>query len=72
MQPAMPFTAMPSMVTPSVVMARPNQLGYVGAPLNVQDTQFQGLCMPNPGWQLSPRELILQDQLLCERQQFEA
>ena len=69
---AIHVTARPSMVTPSVMMARSNQLGFVSAPLNVQGTQFQGSYMPNSGWQLSPREQMLQDQLQCERQQFDA
>ena len=67
--PAMQFTGMPSTVTPSIMMARPNQLGLVGAPsLNVQGTQFQSSYMPNPGWQLSPSEQMLQHQLQRERQ----
>ena len=69
---AMQFTAMPSMVTPSIMTTRPNQLGFVSAPLNVQGTRFPGSSLPNPGWQLSPREQMLQDQLHHECQQFEA
>ena len=58
--PAMQFTAILSKNIPSIVTARPNQLGFFGAPsLNVQGTQFQGSYMPNPGWQLSPREQML-------------
>ena len=54
---AMPYTAM--QVTPSIMKARPNQLGLFGAPsLIVQGTQFQGSYMPNPGWHLSPREHV--------------
>ena len=59
--PAMQFTAMPSMVTPFIMAARPNQLGFVSALLNVQGNQFQGSYMPNPGWQFSPREQMLPD-----------
>ena len=35
-------TAMPSMVSPSAMTARPNQLGLMSAPLNIQGTQLQG------------------------------
>ena len=50
--------------------ARLNQLGFVSAPLNIQGTQFQGSYMPNPGWQVSSREQLLQDQL--QGQEFQA
>ena len=69
---AMQMTAMPSMVPPSTMMARSNQLGFVSAPLDFQGTQFQGSYMPNPGWQPSGREQLLQDQLQRERQEFQA
>ena len=40
---AMQFTAMLSVVSSSVMMARPNQLGFISVPLNIQGTQFTGL-----------------------------
>ena len=54
--PAMQSTAMPSMVSHSAMMARPNQLGLMSAPLNIQGTQLQGAYMPNPNWQYPTRE----------------
>ena len=43
---AMQSTAMLSMVPPSAMTARPNQLGLISAPLNIQGTQLQGaLCL---------------------------
>ena len=48
---AMQFKAMPSTVTPSIMMAGPNQLGLFGAPsLNVQGTQLARiLCLTQVG-----------------------
>ena len=56
----------------SVMMVKPNQLGFMSALLNIQGTQFQGSYMPNPGWQLSSKEQLLQDQLQREHQEFQA
>ena len=39
------------MASPSVMTVKPNQLGFMSAPLNIQGTPFQGSYMPNPGWQ---------------------
>ena len=73
MQPlAMQMTAMPSMESPSVRTAKPNQLGFMSAPLNIQGTQFQGSYMTNLSWQVSSREQLLQDQLQRKRQEFQA
>ena len=45
-----------------IMSVRPSQMGYfAGAPY-----------MANPSWEASQREQILQNQLLQERQQFEA
>ena len=74
MQPtAMQPTAMPLLGTPSIMSVRPNQMGYLtGAPstFNAQGTRFP--YMSNPSWEFSQREQMLQNQLLQERQQFEA
>ena len=74
MQPAaMQPTAMPLLGTPSIMSVRPNQMGYLtGASFtfNAQGTQFP--YMPNPSWEFSQRLQMLQNQLLLERQQFEA
>ena len=74
MQPtAMQPTAMPLLGTPSIMSVRPNQIYYLTGALstfNAQGTQFP--YMPNPSWEFSQREKILQNQLLQERQQFEA
>ena len=73
MQPlAMQMTAIPSVVSPSVMMARPNQLGFMSAPLNFQSTELQGSYTPKLGWQISSREQLLQDPLQRERQEFQA
>ena len=62
-QPSMapvPYAAMPAM------SARPTlPMGYYG-----QGNQFP--LMPNPNWMITEREQMLQQQLLQERQQFEA
>ena len=56
----LPYAAMPAM------SARPPfPMGYYG-----QGNQFP--LMPNPNWMMSEREQMLQQQLLQERQQFEA
>ena len=56
----MPYAAMPAM------SARPTlPMGYYG-----QGNQFP--LMPNPNWMITEREQMLQQQLLQERQQFEA
>ena len=56
----LPYAAMPAM------SARPTlPMGYYG-----QDNQFP--LMPNPNWMMTEREQMLQQQLLQERQQFEA
>ena len=56
----LPYDAMPAM------SARPPfPMGYYG-----QGNQFP--LMPNPNWMMSEREQMLQQQLLQERQQFEA
>ena len=74
MQPAaVQPTSMPVLATPSIMLVRPNQMGYLtGAPsaFSTQGTQFP--CMSNPSWEVSQREQMLQNQLLQERQQFEA
>ena len=52
---------------------RPNQMGYLtGDPstINALGTQFP--YMSNPSREFSQREQMLQNQLLQERQQFEA
>ena len=70
---AMQPTAMPLLGTPSIMSVMPNQIGYLtGAPstFNAQGTQFT--YMPNPSWEFSQREQMLQNQLLQEQQQFEA
>ena len=41
------------------------------ASLNIHGTQFQGSYMPNPGWQLSSREHLFQDQLQRDHQEFQ-
>ena len=56
-----------------IMSVRPNQMGYfAGAPSNFypQGNQFPN--MTNPCWEASQREQFLQNQLLQERQQFEA
>ena len=66
-------TAMPLLATPSIMSVRPNQMGYsTSAPstFNTQGTWFP--YMSNPSWEVSQREQMLQNQLLQERQQFEA
>ena len=56
----LPYAAMPAM------SARPSlPMGYYG-----QGNQFP--LMPNPNWMMSEREHALQQQLIQERQQFEA
>ena len=56
----LPYAAMPAM------SARPTlPVGYYG-----QGNQFP--LMPNPNWMMTEREQMLQQQLLQERQQFEA
>ena len=56
----LPYAAMPAM------SARPNlPMGYYG-----HGNQFP--LMPNPNWMMSEREHVLQEQLIQERQQFEA
>ena len=56
----LPYAAMPGM------SARPTvPMGYYG-----QGSQFP--FMPNPNWMMTKREQMLQQQLLQERQQFEA
>ena len=56
----LPYAAMPAM------SARPTlPMGYYG-----QGNQFPS--MPNPNWMMTEREQMLQQQLLQERQQFEA
>ena len=56
----LPYAAMPAM------SARPTlPMGYYG-----QGNQFP--LMPNPNWMMTEREQMLQQQLLQERQQFEA
>ena len=56
----LPYAAMPAM------SARPTlPMGYYG-----QGSQFP--LMPNPNWMFSEREQMLQQQLIQERQQFEA
>ena len=73
---AMQLTAMPLLGTLSIMSVRPNQVGYLtGAPstFNAQGTQgTQSPLMSNPSWKFSQREQMLQNQLLQERQHFEA
>ena len=45
-------------------------MGYLTYIFNAQGTQFP--YMSNPSWEVSQREQMLQNQLLQERQQFEA
>ena len=50
-------------------------MGYFAGAIsafNAQSTQFPGAYMPNPSWEVTQREQMLQNQLLQERQQFEA
>ena len=64
--------AMLSMASSSTMKVKHNQLGFMSAPLNIHGTQFQGSYnMPNPGWQLSSREHLFQDQLQREHQGFQ-
>ena len=73
MQPlGMQVTAMPSVVPPSIMTVKPNQLGLISAPLNIQGTHFKAHNMPNPVWQVSSRDQLLQDQLQRDRQEFQA
>ena len=55
MQPAaVQPTSMPVLATPSIMLVRPNQMGYLtGAPsaFSTQGTQFP--CMSNPSWEVS-------------------
>ena len=74
---AMQLTAMPLMVTPFIMTHNPIHMGlFAGVSLNIQGTQFLGsymyMHMPNPGWQVTQKEQILQEQLQRERQQFGA
>ena len=72
MQPeAMQLAAMPLSATPSIMLVRPNQMGYLtgaSSAFNIQSTQFP--YMSNPSWEVSQREKMLQNQLLQERQQY--
>ena len=64
------LTAMPPLSTMSV---RPDQMGYFtgsGTHSFYQSNQFP--YMANPSWEASQSEQFLQNQLLQERQQFEA
>ena len=65
-----------SQPTLSIMLARPSQMGLLTAApsvLNVQGAQYPSMFMPNPGgWQITPREQMLQDLIQGERQQFEA
>ena len=62
------LTATPPLSTMSI---RPDQMGYfTGTPSFYQSNQFP--YMANPSWEDSQSEQILQNQLLQERQQFEA
>ena len=55
----------------STMLVRPDQMGYfTGTPSFYQSNQFP--YMVNPRWEASQREQFLQNQLLQERQQFEA
>ena len=56
-----------------IMSVRPNQMGYfAGAPSNFYPQSNQFPYMANPSWEASQREQLLQNQLLQERQQFEA
>ena len=56
-----------------IMSARPNQMGYfAGAPSNFYPQSNQFPYMTNPSWEASQREQLLQNQLLLERQLFEA
>ena len=56
-----------------IMSVRPNQMGYfAGAPSNFYPQGNQVPYMANPSWEASRREQLLQNQLLQERQQFEA
>ena len=56
-----------------IMSVRPNQMGYfAGAPSNFYPQSNQFPYMAIPSWEASQREQILQNQLLQERQQFEA
>ena len=56
-----------------IMSVRPNQMGYfAGAPSNFYSQSNQFPYMANPSWEVSQWEQILQNQLLQERQQFEA
>ena len=62
------LTATPPLSTMSI---RPDQMGYfTGTPSFYQSNQFP--YMANPSWEDSQSEQFLQNQLLQERQQFEA
>ena len=55
-----------------IMSVRPNQIGFAGASSNFYSQSNQFPYMANPSWEASQREQILQNQLLQERQQFEA
>ena len=56
-----------------IMSVRPNQMGYfAGATSNFYPQSNQFPYMTNPSWEASQREQLLQNQLLQERQQFEA
>ena len=62
-------TATPLLSTMSV---RPDQMGYFTGTPNFYPQSNQFPYMANPSWEASQREQFLQNQLLQERQQFEA
>ena len=73
MQPAAPTAAPTATPLLPIMSVRPNQMGYfAGAPSNFYPQGNQFPYMANPSWEASQREQLLQNQLLQERQQFEA
>ena len=76
MQPAAPTAAQLAAPTATpllpIMSVRPNQMGYFAGAPNFYPRSNQFPYMANPSWEASQREQLLQNQLLQERQQFEA